>query len=167
SVFDLLKGSLIISIPIFIAAWLGLKVRGKLQARFKLKWASSSFLTIFLFSALLLIIAYAVPMYSQVWAESLNLQKAPEFFQPTLYDYFLIAITSIAKIIITSIAISLILLPFLLLGSLAKPWMERKTKNTTLGLFLACWVSTLVFAFLFFFVFKFAFLGIVYMLYFY
>ena len=167
SAFDLLKGSFILSIPIFIFAWIGLKVREKIQSKFKFKWLFSSFLSILVLAVIVVAFSYAVPLYSQVWAESLNLQKAPDFFQPTLYDYFLVLVSSLAKILITSAIVALIALPFILLGSLVRGWFERKTGNAFLSFFLTTWLAVLAFSFLFFYVFNFAFLGIIYMLYFY
>ena len=166
SFLDLAKGSLAFTVPVLILSWLGFKVRTRIQKKFKFKWLPSTFLTIFLCMAVVVILAYVVPLISTVWTQTQVLQNAPDFFKPTLYDYLLVLANTVFKVLLTSLAAAFLLTPFALLGSLFKAWVDPKVKNEFLALAVSAFLTVLVFSFLFLYVFNFAFLGIIYLLYF-
>src|SRR3989344_3795665 len=124
SLFDLLRGAVIVAIPVFLLVLAGKYFRAKLAKKTKWKWATSAFATTFgLFFAILLIL-YFYPAITG-FSES-NLGKVPSVFAPSAASIFFSYLYGIFKVIITALVVSILLMPFEFMGVFIFEYISKK-----------------------------------------
>ncbi|MEM0360468.1 MAG: hypothetical protein QXK06_04000 [Candidatus Diapherotrites archaeon] len=163
TVVDLLRGSLVLSIPLFFTALAGRALHKKLTAKFKISWFFAAAIVCFFFSLLLVFTVYFYPLLYGFGAESLG--EKPEELQPDFSDWMALALTSIFRVLAGSIFLTGVCLFFVLLGSFPKEWLEKKKFNKYLCLFVSVYACTLLASALLLFLFGWVFQGMLYFLY--
>ena len=162
--FDILKGSIALSIPLFAIAFLGSLLHKRIAKRFKFSWIASAFLTALAFSLAFAAIAYALPVYLGFQAEGVGVR--PPELQLEAADWLFFALGGIFKIAVVGIISALIAMPFILVGGLVKDWLAERKWNQYLCLFASVFVCVLIASALLLFFFGWVFQGMIYLLYF-
>lgn len=163
SIIDIVRGAFFLSIPLFIAVFLGSFLHKKLAEKFKLSWFNSALITALIFSLALVSIAYLFPLFYSFQAEDLGV-KPPEL-QPDLSDYLQLASISIYKVLAGSIIVTVMALPFVLLGGLVKDALGKKKFNKYICLYASVFLCCLIASVLFLFFFGWVLQGMLYFLY--
>lgn len=109
SLLGLLKGSLVVFIPVFILVLTGKALRKKIQSKTKWKWFPSALASTFILVWMLILIAYFVPFLEGLSEQSLG--EIPASFAPPpaaiLYSY----VYGLARVTISAAVVCLILMP--------------------------------------------------------
>lgn len=165
TIIDILKGTLILSVPFFIVSFFGSMLRKKLTEKYNFYWFYSSLITIFVFSLSFTLIVYLIPLYSGTQAADLGV-KPPEL-QLEFNDHISFLLSSAYRIFLTSLVLTVFFAPFALIGSLLREFlMEKKEINKHLSLFISVFVCCLIGSVLFLFFFGWMLQGMVYLLFF-
>src|SRR3989344_4484011 len=107
SVIDLLRGSLVVALPVFFMALAGSYVRRKISAETKWSWTMSALAATFFVSFILLMLAYFVPFIFAL--HELPVQNVPEIFSPEPGNLVLAFVAGVVRVAIVSAVLSLIL----------------------------------------------------------
>jgi len=164
TIIDLLKGSLFVSIPVFALVLVGAFLHKKLSKKFKLSWFNTAAIITLLFALVFVSIAFFYPLFYSSQAVSYEMPVDPD---PTEDFNANIEFVSIAfyRIIVVSIALATMALPFVLMGSLSKDWLKKKKFNSYICIFVSVYLWSAVAAILFLFLFGWILQGIIYLLY--
>ncbi len=163
SLAQLLWGSLVLSIPFFILVFPAAFLRKRLAEKFKMKWFSSAFISLFVFSLALTALAYVYPLalVSGEW----NLGEVPEQLYATPLETAGLWFYAVFKILMVAFAVAVLFSPFLLLGSMLADKLKEKKWNPHAKNFLAVFACTLTGSFLLLFAFNWIPMGLIFYLY--
>ncbi|MEM4662986.1 MAG: hypothetical protein QXM75_03110 [Candidatus Diapherotrites archaeon] len=163
SIFDLLKGSLPFAIVFFFLVLIAKFMQKKFQERFKASWFMSALMISFIFSLVGVFLAYLLPY--MLAAPLANLGEIPDALKPEPKEVFNAVINAIFKIILLSIFLAFLTVPFIFLGSFICKVLEAKKFNKLFALFVSVYICTATAISLFFMFIPQIFIGTVYFLY--
>ncbi|VVB99106.1 Uncharacterised protein [uncultured archaeon] len=167
SFFELLKGSLLPSLIIFVLAIIGIGLRDRISAETKWKWLSSTLIVTFVICFCLSLLAYFYPLLSA--AQEQGLGELPAYLASSPIEIIASFAYGIAKAALFAAVLALLLLPFELVGSyvnsVAAKNLGRKS-NPLIGLAAASYIMTAIGFFIVFFIMPQALTGLLYLLYF-
>ncbi len=157
--------ALILSIPGLILAFFGKIIYSKISEKFSLSWLKAVFATTFVLAVFFVFLAYLFPLADA--ALNVNDGIKPLVFQEASLDVLLFYIYTIMKLIFAALIITLLLIPLQIMGSLVYDWALNKRKlpilvSLYLTVFSACFIGFVLFITLF----QWAFLGLLYLIYF-
>ena len=174
SLFDLLKGGFLLSLPVFVLVLIGQRLKREIDRRWKLSWVQSTLLTTYIIATLLILVLYfGVYAYSLQFYSSTNppeaIQPVPEF---VLMESLLFVGFGLAKKLVAGLAVSLMILPLAVIGSVVLERLEARDKGRRkkersspwLKLFGAVFVATLL-AYIVVLIFDFIPVGVVYLVF--
>ncbi len=166
SAIDLLKGSLIIAIPVFVFAVAGKLLREKIAKATKWPWIISALAATFSIMWLVLMAAYFVPFLDALGSSGVG--ETPSAFAPPQSAIFLSYIAGLLKVVLAAAVASLLLMPLELVGAFAYDWLSKKYKKTNqyIRVFAAVFVASLVAAALLLFIVPEALQGFIFYFYF-
>ena len=164
SVLDIVKGALILSIPLFLLAILGSFFHGLISKRFKASWLASAVITLFVFSAVFSFIAYTVPLILAFQAQ--NIGVVPPELRLGFGDIAQFFLFYALKVVLSAALMTAFAIPFVFLGGFFHDWLKKKKFNEYICLFLAVFASCLVASVLLLFFFGWVFQGLIFLLYF-
>jgi len=158
-------GALVLSIPGIILAFFGKIIYSKISKKFELSWLKGVLATTFLMTVFFVFLAYFLPIIDAFL--KVNEGIAPIVFHEDPLTLLLFYIYTILKLIFAALIITLILTPLQIVGSLVHDWTLNKRKlpilvSLYLTVFSACFIGFVIFITLF----QWAFLGLVYLIYF-
>ena len=172
SLFDLLKGAFILAMPVFLLVLLGDWLKKRLEKRRQLSWLQSAFLSIYIIATLLILVLYygvylwALQSYTG-GAVPPELQPTPEF---ALIEGLLFLGVSFVKKLFAGLALTLIFLPFTVIGSLVLERLNKrqgkkaKKQKNLVNWFASVFIITLL-AYLLVLVFDFIPAGVIYLIF--
>lgn len=174
SLFDFLKGAFLLAIPVFFFVLLGDWLKQRLEAWRQFSWLQSAFLSIYIIATLLILVLYyggyawALQGY-QGGTPPPELQPTPEF---ALMQTALFLGVSLVKRLFAGLALSLLILPFAVVGSLALERLKngqgkkkgKKRAGSWPALFAGVFLATAL-AYLLVLVFDFIPAGVIYLIY--
>ena len=152
SVIDLLKITLIISIPVFLLVIAGIFLRKKIINRFKMSWIKASFIATYIMFLVLLFFVYFLPGALVFFGTDPNI--LPEEMRLTLMENTLVVLGMVFKMLLNALIFTVILTPLELIASGVAGKLEAKYKrhwliNTFAGVFAAVLAATTLVVFLF------------------
>lgn len=148
STADLVRGTLLLSIACFIVFILAQPLYKKISEKLEWKWLKASLLTSFIAMLVIVSIAYFVPFLASpkpVFSET--------ELMPTTIELIGFSLLQIARVILVSLVLSLMLMPFALLSALANDYLSsrqpKKKKSLAsrkwLNYFISILISSLIF----------------------
>ncbi|MEK6972425.1 MAG: hypothetical protein AABW72_00055 [archaeon] len=166
SAFDLIKGSLILSIPIFVVLYILNYIRKKIASRFSLNWIISCLIITFISFFIFLLLIYFLPTFQSMAEHQLGV--IPKYLMPAFDDWAGFYFTKIMKLLFVAVIFTLLSLPFALLGSLVENILLSKFKkmNKAVAFFLAVFAITLLLSALVLYVFYWIPIGMIHLIYF-
>ncbi len=165
SAFDFLRGSFLLSIPIFFLFLIGYFFSKKILERFKLSWIKKTFISIFFVFVLLILIFYVFPVIDAALAVDLGV--IPEAYIMTLPEFLSVSLYLFGKMLISAFVFSIFVLPLAFVGAFAFEYLDKKFKwNQYIKFFLSCFSSTAVGLFIVLFLIPWVIPGAIYFLYF-
>jgi len=165
TVIDLLKGSLFVSIPVFVLVLIGAFLHKKMTKKFKLSWFNTAAIITLLFALVIVSIAFFYPLFYSSQAVSygpLPIDPDPDADFNANLEFASIAFYRIS---VVSVALAAMALPFVLMGSLSKDWLKKKKFNNYLCIFASVYLWSMIASILFIFLFGWILQGIIYLLY--
>lgn len=167
-IFGLIQGSFILAIPLFFILLLGLFIKKKLSEAFAMNWLMSSFIVTFIFSLAFVCFIYFYPIIISIPQQTIG--NIPSALQPTTAEWFGFWFYIFAKLLAVSLIISLILMPFILIGSfLLEKFNSIKSLKklpSFARLFLALFIMLIFFSGLILYLFYWIPIGLIQLLYF-
>ena len=167
-VTGLLFGSFIVTIPLFLIAFAAGVLREKLAKKYSFNWLLSASIVTYVLTLIVIKLLYFFPMLFSISEQTIG--KIPSVLQPTTEEWFMYWFSVAVKLLSISLVISIIFIPFILLGSLLLQALNsyEKSKNFPMlvKLFIATYVTVFVFAALFLYVFYWVIIGLIGWLYF-
>ncbi|HLC78914.1 MAG TPA: hypothetical protein VJG83_00655 [archaeon] len=166
SILNLLKGSLSIVLPIFILAFIGKWLNAKIRKATKWSFIVTALLSTFALLWVLILIAYFYPILTSLQESGIG--QVPSVFAPTLGELATSYAYGLFKVTISSLVISLILLPFEFIGLFVFESLHSRFKKMPEPIILlaACYLMSVVGAAIFLFLIPEAVSGIIYFIYF-
>jgi len=166
SIFDLLKGSFILSIPLFVVLYILNIIRKKFADRFSLSWIISCLIITFLSYFIFLLVIYFLPTFQSMAEHDLGV--IPKYLIPPMEDWLGFYVTKIVKLIFVAAIFTVLSLPFLILGSLIETITQAKFKkmHKAISFFAAVFAMTTLLAALILYIFYWIPLGIIHLIYF-
>ena len=122
---DLLRMSLIITIPTFLIVLVGQKINLYIKEKYNLSWSVSAFSTTAIILTPIVFALYLIP-YGLGFASAGVTGPAPEFMQLTILDYAMALISTIVKNVISIILFTILLMPLLFIASFIGEKIEEK-----------------------------------------
>ena len=152
SVIDLLKGSLIISVPVFIFVLIGKWLREKIAKATKWSWILSALAATFCVLWFALMFAYFIPFLSAQTDSQVG--EIPSVFAPPPGAIFASYAAGLVKVALAAAVLSLILMPLELIGAFAHDYFSKKFKKTSplIAIFAAVFTVSLLAAALLLFI---------------
>ncbi len=142
SILDLLKGSLIFSIPVFAFVFIAIFVQKALSKKYQWTWFKSSAITTYFFMFSLASVLYVLPIID-VFTTTQTVSVLPEF-APTPLEIVLPIILQFVRLLVVALILSFILMPLEFVGLYLFEAISKKTKvSYSVRLFLAVFLSTL------------------------
>jgi len=135
SALELIKGSFLLSIPVFLLAWIGAWVQQKLTNRLHFSWVISAWGTLFILTLLLVTGVYYLPLLSLAGASPLGV--IPSEFQDTFYEVMLQHVLNFVRLLVVSLILSLILMPLAFIGSFLRASLSHRFKWPAWGILYA------------------------------
>ena len=165
SIIDLLRGTFIFSIPLFILVLVTEFFKNAFQKKFNSSFMNSTLIVTYLINLVLITFLYFFPFISSIPEETIGIR--PEAFQLGTGDFLLIFGLGFAKIIFVTLTITLILIPFIILGLYFFDKISEKYKFARLlRLYLSVFLTAFIGFALLLFVFPWLPLALSYFLYF-
>lgn len=127
SIIDLLKGSIIFSIPAFVFTVAGVFIGKELMNRYKLSWLLAALLSTFAITAVLVFIIYFTPVLSALGQDTIG--EIPAGLAPTVNETVASAILIPLRLLFVSFLIALLFLPLEIIGSFIFEWLSSRYKK--------------------------------------
>ncbi|MCR4335358.1 MAG: hypothetical protein NUV57_02365 [archaeon] len=142
SIIGLLKGSIIICIPVFILVLFGQELREKIEAETKKSWLITAFISTAIIIYILLLIAYFFPFI--IASQELGLGEIPSIFAPDPVTLLISFIAGVLWVGVVTIVVSLLLMPFEFVGSYIHDVVSKKLgkKPQWLKLLISCYITS-------------------------
>ncbi len=144
SALGLLQGTLLTSMPVFVAVALLALVRSKIAARYSLSWIKSTALVTFVAIAVLVFLANYVPMLASLGEQSLG--AVPAQLADNQESALLRAVMQPLRMIFVALALTLLLLPLGLIGDFIYAALNERWKgmNRYVWMFASVFLTVLV-----------------------
>ena len=165
TIIDLLKGTLFVSIPVFVLVLIGAFLHKKLSKKFRLSWFNTAAIIALFFALVIVSIAFFYPIFYSSQAISYGPLPVDPDSEADFNANLEFASIAFYRIIVVSVALSAMALPFVLMGSLSKDWLKKKKFNNYLCIFASVYLWSMIAAILFLFLFGWILQGIIYLLY--
>lgn len=154
AVIDLLRLSLIVTIPAFLIVLVAQRLNALVKKRFRLSWIATAFITAFIVLLPIVFIAYLAPYLAGYNSSPFAGMPTPDFLQLTAIDYAMAVISTIAKNVMTVFVFTVLLMPLLFLASFAEEKLREKLKipvlaNTFLAILVTAIISWIIILFIF------------------
>ncbi len=146
SVLDLLKGSFIAAVPIFVIILAARWLLGKIQKKTKWNWLFCAFAATYAVLWVMLLFVYFIPFLLGL-NQSISVQgEIPSVFAPPSGSYLMSFLYGLFKVTIAAAVISLLLLPLELIGSFIFEWVNKRLPKAhpLLGLFITTYLASIV-----------------------
>jgi len=152
SLIDLLRGSFINSLLVFIFVFFAVKVRRSLSRQYKWSWFKSSFITTYLLVFSLILVLYLIPIIEVVRENPEFGGSVPVEFQIPVNELFASAVVQIIRLLVVALVLSFMLVPLEFVGLYIHQQIVKKFKfHWAIKLYLAVFLTTLLsFAFIIF-----------------
>lgn len=164
-ILELFRIAIIITIPVFLIAIAALFLRKTLSERFKLNWVKGTLLANYIVIAIIIAIAYILP-YSLGFAESgLAKIEMPSVLAITPAEILLVTVLSIIKILISTLIITVLVLPLEFFGSFMLEKLKERQLPELAKLFITAFATCLLATIIILFVFPWIINGIIFLVY--
>jgi len=127
SIFDLLKGSIIITIPIFLLLLVGQKLRKRIESETKWNWLTSAFVATLIINFILLLVAYFFPLVTAL--QEVSIGQIPSVFAPSVTSLLGLFVFGVIWVGIVSVILSLLLMPLEFAGLFFYEFVSKKLKK--------------------------------------
>ncbi|HZX20056.1 MAG TPA: hypothetical protein VFF13_03515 [archaeon] len=166
SLIDLLRGSLIAVIPVFILIVIGQVLRKKIQRETKWSWFVTGFITTFLMMFLIFLFLYFFPFIVANAEQALG--EIPSTFAPETSNIIASFAFGVFKAFIVAIVTTIILMPLEFIGLYFHEVVSKKLgkTNSWVKLFVTAYISTVFSAAILIFLLPSLIPGILFFLYF-
>ena len=163
--FDLLKGSFLVSIIVFVFVFIAIFVRTALAKKYKLNWFKSSILTTYFLVFSLVLVLYIMPVIDILITPATGI-ILPEL-QPTPVELLIPFVLQFARLLVIALMLTLLLMPLEFIGIFLFEKISEKFKFAySIRLFLTVFaVSVFTSAFVLF-VAPWSIAGILFLIYF-
>ena len=150
SVFDLLKTSLFVSVPVFFIAVLAGMLHSKLSKKLEMSWVKVSFISTYLTVTLLIFFLY----YAPLWLVPPDFKGVvPMEFQPSPQALLLSFASTVLALLLKALVIALLVIPLELFAALVFSWIDKRYEklHTAVKIFAAVYATVaMVLAFILF-----------------
>ena len=165
SILDLLKGSLFLAIPIFLAMLAGKWLREKISKKTKWSWLLSALAATYGIVWVLVLILYFTPFLLALQESGLG--QVPSMFAPPAGAVAASYISGLFKVTISALVISLLLMPLELIGAFINEFVNRKLPkaNPLASLFITAYIASFVCAAIILFIIPEAITGLLFYIY--
>jgi hypothetical protein len=165
SAFDFLRGSFILSIPVFLLFLLGYFFSKKFLEKFNLKWIQKTFVATYFVFILLLLVFFIWPVIEAFLVVDNGV--IPEPLRMTLGEFLYLVFSLLVKMLVVAFILSLFVLPLAFIGVFVLEFFSEKFKwNKFINFFLSCFIATVIGLFVVLFLFPWVIPGIIYLVYF-
>ncbi|HLC92705.1 MAG TPA: hypothetical protein VJH23_03285 [archaeon] len=166
SLLDLLKGSIVIAIPLFILIVIGKWLRERIQAKTKWTWLFSALAATFALVWTGILLLYFLPFLLALNESGIG--EIPAMFAPSAGDVLASYIFGLVKVSVSAAVVSLVLMPFELIGAFIFEWVMKKRRkaNKLVNLFIASYIASVISAAIVLFIIPEAVTGILFFIYF-
>jgi len=162
SFVDLLRGSFVASIPIFIAVLIGLWLKEKIKKKYRLSWVKSVFAATYILSFILIAAMNLVPWLLALGEQTIG--TPPPDLSGTILDSVIFAAATIFLLFAKALAVSLIILPLCFIGAFVSEAIEKRFKRHSIArIYAAAFIMSVFVSVLLLFVFPWALGGIIYL----
>ena len=114
SLIDLLKGSIVVAVPLIIFLLIGKWLGKKVAAKTKRSWTVNAMITTFIISWSVVLLMYFAPYIFAL--QELSIGEVPSFFSPAPASLLLSFVYGLVKVSLVSALLSILLLPLELIG---------------------------------------------------
>ncbi|AJF60211.1 MAG: hypothetical protein J4224_01585 [Candidatus Diapherotrites archaeon] len=143
SLIDLLKGSFISSVPVFIFVFFASKVRRAIAGKYKWSWFKSGFITTYLLIFSLILVLYLQPALPLLQSDPFG--ETPVEFQTPVLELLLIALIQLVRLLVVALVLSFIVLPLEFIGLFLHEKIKKSFKfHWALKLYLTVFIVTLL-----------------------
>jgi len=123
SIFNLLKTSLFVAIPVFVLALATSAIQSRLSKKFGLSWVKTSFISTYLLITLLIFFLYFFPLL----LIPANLKGVvPVEFQPSAQSVLFYNLFTVISLLIKSLIVTLLVIPLELLTAILFSLIDKK-----------------------------------------
>lgn len=165
SLLDLLKGTIVWSIPTFFLVLIITFVRRKVAEKYKLNWVKSAIASTFIVLFTLILILYFSPIVLSLGQETIG--EIPAEGRPALLEILGSLILFVLRLFLVAVVISLILLPFEFVAVYLFEKVSRTWRlNYYINLYIVSFLVTLIAAIILLFIFPWSLAGMLYLLFF-
>ena len=165
SLIELVRLSLILSIPVFfIALFIGF-VTSKITAKFGMSFAKASFISTYLTVLLLIIVLYFYPLYTG-YSEAKGNEVKPPQFELTFSDILQAIPAFVIKFLWNAFVFTMLALPIEFAALFIFDWVKNKYSLPKLAnLYIASFAASIATILILLFVFPFILAGLINLLY--
>lgn len=164
----LLEGSFVIAIPVFFILLFAGFLRKKLAKKYSLNWIVSVFIISIILLLPCIIFLYFYPIIISIPEQTIGV--IPSVLQPTTEQWFLFWFYISAKLLAVTVIISIILMPFILLGSFLQQYLDSSKQLKGIPSFaksfIALYITLMIFFGLLFYLFYWIVIGLMEILFF-
>lgn len=149
SLFGLLQGSLVTSVPVFVLVLLGSLLKEKIQKKYpSLKWLQASAVSTFILLFVLIFIMYYSPVVSSIGQETIG--TIPPQLSPDLTTFILTNLFVFLRLVFVVAVLTLIILPLELIGSFIHDSLKGRFPelNRLIIIYASVFASTVIAALL-------------------
>jgi len=126
SILELLKGSLIVAIPVFVFIFIGQKLRKKIAEQTSWSWFTSAIVSSFFIVFSLLLIIYFLPQFSTSFSP---IGEVPSIFSGDFAAIITIYVASVLKVLFVALVLTVILMPLEFVGLYFHSVISKKLKK--------------------------------------
>ncbi len=166
SIIDILKGALVVSLPVFFIVLFAQFLRKKISEETNWSWTISAFATTFLVLYFLIAIAYFYPFL--VASQEMPIKEIPEMFAPEIGSVFSAFIFGAIRSGFAALIASILIMPaeFVGLFIFEAVFEKKEKKQKWMKTAVAVYSTTLLCSVVLIFVIPEALTGFIYLLYF-
>lgn len=165
SLIDLLRGTLLLSVPVFIIVAPACFLRKRLARKYRLDWLKSTFATSYLLVLLLIFVLYFSPIAGSWGHETMGIY--PPAFAPAAWEGLAAAALLFLRLVFVALVFEIMLLPMEFFGALLFDWLGKRYAklNYYIRLYAVVFAGTLISAFLVLFAMKWLPAAVLYMVF--
>lgn len=145
SLLAILWGTLVFSVPAFIAALACTFLYKWISKKLSLKWFKASLITTYICVFVVLLVFFFTPLLTTAFQQAVPDLAPDESYsgEELLALFFVSPVMLVIKLLAAALVISLLLMPLELIGSALFSWLQKKKKLYYVNAFISVFAATL------------------------
>ncbi|MFH1587108.1 MAG: hypothetical protein ABID38_04585 [Candidatus Diapherotrites archaeon] len=165
SIVDLLKGTIIFTIPIFVLVLISIYVRKRIAEKFKLNWFLSAAVITYILLFIITFVFYFLPFVSSLWETQIG--TIPEAFANSFLEMAVSTLFVLIRHILVVAVLTILVLPLEFVGVfLLEKFEENWPKGGYLNVLIATFLMVLITAVIVLFIIPWSWVGVFFLIFF-